>query len=229
MSRCGIVLQARMGSSRLPGKALASVGSRTILEHCLRRLLAPGVAPVVLATTVRPEDEALAGVARDLGVQVFRGDAEDVLDRYVRCAAAFEFDTVIRATADNPGVDMQAPVRVLECLEYTDADYVREEGLPYGAAVEGIRTDALVQASVVARDAFDREHVTPLVRRRPDLFGVLELSAPAAVARPDVRLTVDTADDLRHVREVYERAGSELPTLVDLIAASDRVLRRSVA
>ena len=108
-TRAGIILQARLGSSRLPRKALAAIAGQTILEHCLRRLMFAGVAPVVLATTDRPEDQALAAVAQHLGASVFRGDADDVLGRFVAAAEAFDFDHVVRATGDNPGVDIQAP------------------------------------------------------------------------------------------------------------------------
>jgi spore coat polysaccharide biosynthesis protein SpsF len=110
-TRAGIILQARLGSSRLPRKALAAIAGQTILEHCLRRLMFAGVAPVVLATTDRPEDQALAAVAQDLGAFVFRGDADDVLGRFVAAAEAFDFDHIVRATGDNPGVDIQAPGR----------------------------------------------------------------------------------------------------------------------
>ena len=227
--RAGIILQARFASQRLPGKALASIAGRPILEHCLLRLLASESAPVVLATTAGPEDDALAEVASGIGVPVFRGDSADVLGRYVSCAAHFRFDLVIRATGDNPGVDIDAPARILAGLQYTDADYVREDGLPYGAAVEGVRADALAQAAMLAGEPSDREHVTTFIRRRTDLFRVLEQVAPAAVRRPDVRLTVDTADDLLLVQHLYRQARVEMPSLVDLIAASDQMPRQSVA
>jgi spore coat polysaccharide biosynthesis protein SpsF len=226
--RSGVILQARLGSQRLPGKALAIVERRSMLEQCLRRLAVPGVAPVVLATTDRADDDILARQAVALGVRVFRGDEHDVLERFVRCAAHFGFELVIRATADNPCVDIDAPRRVLEALQFTDADYVREDGLPHGAAVEGVTSDALVKASMLARDTTDREHVTTFIKGHPEVFRILELRAPAALARPDLRLTVDTDDDLQRVRDLYRRTGQDTPPLADLIAAADAA-RQSVA
>src|SRR5262245_33236816 len=142
-TRAGIILQARYNSTRLPGKALEVVGGRTILEHCLRRLIKAGVAHVVLATTWEREDDVLVAIARRVGALVYRGDSADVLGRFADAARFFELDPVLRATGDNPAVDVQAPGRVLAALRVTEADYVQEEGLPYGAAVEGMTAEAL--------------------------------------------------------------------------------------
>jgi len=225
----GIILQARMASQRLPGKSLEDVRGRSILEHCLRRLVASEAAPVFLATTVRPEDDVLQTTAEQLGIEVYRGDAANVLERYVRCAEAFHIDVVVRATADNPGVDIQAPGRVLAAMRQFGAQYVHETGLPYGAAVEGVTREALLEAAILVTDAYDREHVTTFIRRRTDLFRGVQLSAPPALARPDVRLTVDTFDDLRRMQEIYAGVRTDMPSLAELIAIADRTAEPSVA
>jgi spore coat polysaccharide biosynthesis protein SpsF len=228
-TRAGIILQARFGSSRLPGKALATIAGRPMLEHCLRRLMFAGVAPVVLATTQRPEDDALEAVAKSLGAGVFRGDTNDVLGRFLSAAEAFDFDTIIRATGDNPCVDIQAPGRLLEGLRTYTADYACEDGLPYGAAVEAVTREALMRAGHEAYHAEDREHVTAYVRRHTQTFRVLLAPAPAPRRRPDVRVTVDTADDLAHVRELYARTNVDMPSLRHLIEAAGRPVRTEVA
>jgi spore coat polysaccharide biosynthesis protein SpsF len=225
----GIILQARLGSSRLPGKALVPIAGQTILEHCLRRLMFAGVAPVVLATTDRPEDRALADIAQRLGASVFCGDADDVLGRFVAAADAFGFESIVRATGDNPGTDIQAPGRVLAALRSAEADYVCEQGLPYGAAVEAVTRDALLRAAQAATHRDDREHVTTYVRRNSQLFRVVSLAAPAPLRRPDVRLTVDTAEDLAHVRAIFARTDEDLPSLRRLIEAAGRPVRTEVA
>ena len=219
-THAGIILQARYGSTRLRGKVLEPVGGRTILEQCLRRLIQAGVARVVLATTDKAEDDVLEALARRMGVLVYRGDADDVLGRYSDAARTFELDPVLRATGDNPAVDVQSPGRVLAALRATGADYIREEGLPWGASVEGMTAEALHRAARMATDAYDREHVTTFIRKRRDLFRVTEVNAPAPLTRPSLRLTVDTAADLAWVRELFFRAGSEDPSLSALIAAS---------
>lgn len=219
-TRAGIILQARYASSRLFGKALEPVGGRSILEHCLRRLIKAGVARVVLATTCEPEDDALEVVARRLGVPVFRGDTYDVLGRFAHAARIFDLDPVIRATGDNPAVDVQAPGRLLAALRLTGADYVQEEGLPCGAAVEAMTADALQRAAVLASEPYDREHVTTFIRSHPDLFAVATVAAPAPLVRPSLRVTVDTPEDLDHVRNLFFRTHTDDPSLAALIAAA---------
>jgi spore coat polysaccharide biosynthesis protein SpsF len=187
------------------------------------------VAPVVLATTDRPEDQALADIAARVGAAVFRGDATDVLARFVAAADAFGFESIIRATGDNPGTDIQAPGRLLAAMRATDADYVYEQGLPYGAAVEAVTRDALVRAANESTRQDDREHVTTYVRRNSPLFRIVHLAAPAPLRRPDVRLTVDTAEDLAHVRAIFERTNRDLPSLRQLIEAAGRSVRTEVA
>jgi spore coat polysaccharide biosynthesis protein SpsF len=216
-SRPGILLQARLASSRLPGKALEPIGARPILEHCLRRLVAAGVARVVLATTTRDEDSALCDLAARLGVAVFRGSDTDVLARMVEAAETFDLDPVVRATGDNPAVDIQAPGRTLAALRAAHADYACEEGLPYGAAVEAVTRRALQRAALEATLPDDREHVTTWVKRRSDLWNLVFPAAPVPLRRPDVRVTVDTPGDLAYVRSLFARAGSDQPSLRALI------------
>ncbi len=227
-TRAGIVLQARMDSSRLPGKAMLPIGDRPLVAHCLRRLVAAGVARVVLATTDRAQDDPLADVAAQLGVAVFRGEVDDVLARMLGAADAFDLDPVVRATGDNPAVDIQAPGRVLEALRAARADYVVEQGLPYGTAVEAVTRDALRAAAREASAADDREHVTTWVKRQTDRFRIVCPEAPAPLRRPDLRLTVDLPDDLAYVRTLFARSGVDEPSLSRLIQVAGRA-RKEVA
>jgi spore coat polysaccharide biosynthesis protein SpsF len=218
-----------MASQRLPAKALEPIAGRSLIVRCLQRLGAAGVGPVILATTVGSEDDALVSAAEDLGAAVFRGSADDVLDRYVRCAAQFGLDRMVRATGDNPGVDINAPGRLLEALAGSNAEYVREDDLPYGGGVEALTLDALNRAALLAHDPFDREHVTTYIRRHPETFRTLVRRVPAPLARPDVRVTVDTAGDLEAFRALHAATGREMPTLPQLIAAWDRLGLRTAA
>ncbi|HEX7795996.1 MAG TPA: hypothetical protein VF456_16660 [Vicinamibacterales bacterium] len=228
MSLCSaqavIVLQARMASTRLPGKALASIGARTLIGHCLARLRIGGAAPVVLATTTNQEDDVLVATAAKYGVTAFRGSADDVLGRYVLAAQSIGARFVVRATGDNPAVDIGAPVRVLAALRSTRADHVIENGMPYGGAVEGVTVEALVRASTLATSAADREHVTPWIRRDRTRFTAVQIPAPVAVRRPDVRVTVDTEHDLAFMQDVAARLDNwcdepELSSIVTVAAS----------
>jgi spore coat polysaccharide biosynthesis protein SpsF len=212
-----IVLQARMGSHRLPGKALALVAGRSVLEHCLERLRAASGIPVVLATTTRAEDDRVAAEGERLGVRVVRGPDEDVLARFVMVASQLSLTDLVRATADNPAVDMEAPRRVLDLRRSTRADHVTEQGLPYGTAVEAVSAAALVRAAELTADPLDREHVTTFIRR-DSRFVSLQPAAPALLRRPALRLTVDTARDLAFVRKVFDTAEQQRPRPVPLAA-----------
>jgi len=212
-----IVLQARMGSRRLPGKVLALVAGRTVLEHCIERLRARSNIRVVLATTTREEDDRVAQEAERLGVEVIRGPDDDVLGRFVLVASTLSLAEVVRATADNPAVDIDAPRRVLDMRRRTRADYVVEEGLPYGSTVEAISADALFRAAALATDPQDREHVTSFIRRDPR-FSALRARAPVAVRRPDLRLTIDTPEDLAFMRALFEVAETTAAPPVPLAA-----------
>jgi spore coat polysaccharide biosynthesis protein SpsF (cytidylyltransferase family) len=222
-SRVPIVLQARVGSARLPGKVLAEVAGRPLVEHCLARLGAAGVGPVLLATSTSSRDDALVSIGERMGVRVFRGPEDDVLQRFCLVADYLDTRCLIRATADNPAVDIDAPARVVAVLERTGADHVVEQHLPLGAAVEAVRVAALYQALVQSADPYDREHVTPYLYRNPGRFLAVSEPAPAALRRPDVRLTVDTPDDLAFIRRVFDLVGPEggMAPLAGMIRAAD--------
>jgi spore coat polysaccharide biosynthesis protein SpsF (cytidylyltransferase family) len=223
-----IILQARLGSVRLPGKALRRVAGRTVLSRCLERLLASGAAPLVLATTARAEDDVLEEEASAQGVPCLRGADADVLGRFAQVVEVLRPTYVIRATADNPAVDTDAPARVLAHLRTGALDYVVERGLPVGCAVEGMRAHALSVAAERATDAYDREHVTPFLKREEQPFRRFEPWAPVTIRRPDLRLTVDTPEDLNFMNDVLLRAGgaSARVPLHGIIRAADRVLGR---
>lgn len=217
-----IVLQARMGSTRCPGKVLASIDGATVLAHCIRRLEASGVGPVVVATTGLAADDVTAREAGACGAAVVRGPTDDVLERFLLATVGWSGEWVIRATADNPAVDHQSAGRVLECLR-GGADYVVESGLPVGAAVEGVRTSALRIAAREAQDAYDREHVTPWLASRGERFVVRRPDAPSALRRPEIRLTIDTPADLAFMTRLLGRTGGgqRIVPLAEIICAAD--------
>jgi spore coat polysaccharide biosynthesis protein SpsF len=182
----------------------------------------PGRPPSSSATTTHPADDDVAAVATHTGADVFRGPDADVLERFALVSDLWTAPFLIRATADNPAVDIDAPGRVLQHLR-TGADYVVESGLPVGAAVEGVRRALVRVAANEATDPYDREHVLPFLKRRPERFRVLVAEAPPELRRSRVGLTVDTAEDLAFVRRVIRELGdTRLAPLARLIAAADR-------
>lgn len=229
IERTAIILQARVSSSRLPAKALARIREITLLERCLHRLALANAGEVMLATTEAPGDDALVNIARRLNVRVFRGSTDDVLGRYLAASRLLGADVVIRATGDNPAVDIDAPARVLRALKTASADYACEEGLPIGAGVEAITFAALCRAAAAATSADDREHVTLYVKRCQGAFHVTRQPAPRHLHRPDLRMTIDTREDLDYMRRLFSSVNTPEPSLAELIAASTGCARSNAA
>lgn len=197
------VVQARFGSHRLPGKVLAPIGAWPLLQYTVGRAIAAGLGDVLVATTMSPDDDAVALLAAQLGVAVVRGSECDVLGRFALVARTYpEVHWIVRWTADNPFADISSPLRLLTSLP-ADVDYAMEEGLPVGGAVEVMSRRALLEAHARAESAFDREHVTPWLKRL-EPSRVAMVTAPLECRAPDLRLTIDTHADLEAMRRVAE-------------------------
>jgi spore coat polysaccharide biosynthesis protein SpsF len=204
----GIVVQARLDSSRFPNKVLADLHGEPMIVRQIERLRrVPGVDHVIVATTDRPVDDRLADrLAAVPGVGLFRGAEHDVLARFVAAAAAFDLDTVARVTGDCPLIDPGVVARVFAAFEAEAAcDYAsicRPRSYPHGFDVEIVSRRALKIAGREVIDPFDREHVLVYIFTRPERFRCINLSAPDPRWR-DVRLTVDYPADLELAQAVY--------------------------
>ncbi len=203
------VVQARMSSRRLPGKSLGLVAGTPLLQHVVERAAAiPGVDEVVVATSDDASDDAIARAARDYGVSCTRGSLDDVLGRFVAAARGLQAsDTVARVTADNPLYDAERSGRA--CALHVDGgwDYTYVRGLSH-VVPELVRAGVLRRMDAEARDAEDREHVTPWLRRNAERFRVRAIEPRELGLDPALEslLTVDSAAD----RERVERMLSEL-------------------
>lgn len=205
-----VIIQARMGSSRLPGKVLMDVAGRPMLAQQIRRLKeCRSVDGIVVATTTHPADDSVVELARQEDVSWFRGSEQDVLARYVGAARQAQADVVIRVTADCPLIDPQITDRVVQelTLHSGDCDYasnIESRTFPRGLDVEALFWDALMRIDRLATSQSAREHVTLVPRsERPNLF--LSRSIVDDDDNADLRWTVDTEVDLQLVRELYEQ------------------------
>jgi spore coat polysaccharide biosynthesis protein SpsF len=206
------ILQARMTSERLPGKVLAEVAGRPMIEHQLRRLeRCERIDELVIATTTNADDDPLVELARRIGVRAFRGSEHDVLSRYAGAAREASADLVVRLTSDCPLADageVDVVVRELEERRAT-CDYASnglEPSLPRGLDAEALWRDVLERADRMASSKPAREHVTWFVySERPDLFELHAVRRPYDAA--DLRWTVDTDADLAMVRRLYDELG----------------------
>lgn len=208
MTRVVALVQARCTSQRLPGKVLLPLAGRPVVEHVLRAARATAaIDEVVLATTTRSEDDALAACAGELGVRSFRGSEDDVLGRFVGALAGDGADVVVRLTADNPLQDPAVTGAVIRRYLRGDCDYASNNGersWPRGLDCEVLSRELLERCAREARRPEDREHVTLHVRTHPDRYVLANVLAPPAERWPELRLSLDTAEDLALLRRVFE-------------------------
>ncbi len=221
------IIQARMGSTRLPGKVLADVAGRPVLQRVVERTRrARGLDEVVVATSVAEADGAVASACAALGVPVFRGSEDDVLSRYLGAAEAFGADVCVRITSDCPLIDPDVTAMIVSRYRGASppADYASNkipQSFPRGLDTEVFSRAALRRAAAGAKSAYQRTHVTPYFYENPGLFRLLSLVSD--VDRQDWRWTVDTAEDLQFVRAVYERLGPGRDfTWLDVVALLER-------
>lgn len=221
----GAIIQARMGSTRLPGKALLDIDGPSMLARVVARTSrARTIQRVIVATTTNAQDDALAEHARALPVDVFRGDEEDVLDRYYQAAAHHALDVVVRITSDCPLLDpdladdvvrlvLDAPGRVDYAANTLRRTY------PRGLDVEAVPFATLERVWRDATSFHQRAHVFPYIHEHPDQFSMA--GTADTVDRSHMRWTVDTADDLIFVREVCRDLGTREFTWRDVLNVLD--------
>ena len=203
------ILQARMSSTRLPGKVLAPVLGKPMIARQVERLRrSHHIDHLLVATSTDPSDDPLAQACAAMGVAVFRGDLNDVLGRFCGALGAYpEATAVIRLTADCPLADWTVIDDLIARHHAQDADYssntLPERTYPHGLDAEVIRPQALLRADRESCDPYEREHVTPFVYRRPQEHRIAGLSRTPSLAH--LRWTVDFPQDLAFVREVYEQ------------------------
>ncbi len=203
------IVQARMSSTRLPGKVLVKVQGKTLLAHHIERARqASSLDAVVVATTTNPADDAIVALCGDLGFAVVRGSEGDVLSRYALAARQHRADFVVRLCADCPLIDpdiVDAIVRAFldhgPGLAYASNRLVHT--YPRGLDAEVCTAAALYEADCEATDAADREHVTPFIWRQPQRYRLLNVPCHQTDVQ-DHRWTVDTAEDLELVRRIID-------------------------
>jgi len=205
------IVQARMGSSRLPGKALKDIQGRSMLARVVRRAQRSSLIDrLIVATTDKEADDAIASECKVLGVSVFRGSEDDVLDRYYQAAKAFSAEAVVRITSDCPLIDPDVIDRVVQVFLDNSPDYASntiENTYPRGLDVEVFTFSALEKAWRNASRDFERVHVTPYIYLHPELFRKLSVTSEKNLSF--YRWTVDTAEDLALVRAIYEKMGGD--------------------
>jgi spore coat polysaccharide biosynthesis protein SpsF len=216
-----VIVQARLDSTRLPGKALLPVGGKPLLYRVLEALKAVKADLYALAC---PEEcvETFLPIAEQNGFGIVVGPKDDVLARYCNAVRELHADRVIRATGDNPFVFADAANAIHAEGVANEADYAAYSGLPYGAGVESVAAEALLRAEQEAALPYEREHVCPYLYNHGELFLLHRPLAPARWRRPRIRLTVDTEEDYLRAARLWEKlSGQERLSGEAIIAAAE--------
>ncbi len=200
------IIQARMGSTRLPGKVLRDIGGNTMLARVVARVQRASLLDqIIIATTIEPADQAIVAECERLGVVCFQGSEEDVLDRYYQAAKTFDVDVVVRITSDCPLIEPAIVDQVITTFHETEADYVSNtlsRTFPRGLDSEVFKVSVLKQTWQKATKSYQRSHVTPYIYQNPDLFQLVEITSDINYSQH--RWTVDTLADWQLVAAIYE-------------------------
>lgn len=207
------VIQARMGSTRLPGKVLMPILGQPMLKLMLSRVkLVPQFDRIVVATTNNQSDNKIVELIETLpGIDVFRGSENDVLDRYYRAAKKSDADVIARITADNPFFDSQLAEQMLGKFTKGKFDYLTSgisQTFPYGIGMEVFSMVSFKNVHQEAKTEYQREHVTPYYYQNPELFRLGSVDFERDLS--SLRLTVDTPEDFARATELFERFGPEV-------------------
>jgi spore coat polysaccharide biosynthesis protein SpsF len=200
-----------MGSTRLPGKVLIDLGGESVLSRVVRRLRqATLIDEIVVATTISAADNAIVSECRRFSVAVFRGEENDVLDRYYHAARWVGADAVVRITSDCPLIDAEVTDNTIREFLSCSPDYASnalQRTYPRGLDTEVVTRQALTRAWQEARFSYQRAHVTPYIYENPNSFYILAVRGE--VDYSDYRWTLDTPEDLAFIRAICERMGND--------------------
>jgi len=201
------IIQARMGSTRLPGKSMKILGKKPILQHVIDRAkAAKTLDKIVLATSMAKENDILEELARESGIEVFRGPEEDVLGRFVLAGKKYNADIVVRICADNPLIAPEEIDRIVEHHIKTRADYSfnhipkLNNNYPDGLGCEVMNFSILEEIHHLTSEKSHQEHVTEYIWDNKERYNIATVKAPPEITGPDIKLDVDTEEDLRKMK-----------------------------
>ena len=215
----GIILQARMSSTRLPGKILKPIGKKNILDHIffrLSRLKHP--VKIVLATSDNVADDVVEEYCRKKNIACFRGSENNVLERYYMCARQYSMDAIVRLTGDNPFPDIEEIDNLIKIFTENKADFAHSfSALPIGVGAEIFTFQSLEKSYLHGRESHHLEHVNEYMIENPQIFKTLHLTVSVEKHQPGVRLTIDTQEDYERACFIVENAKNEYITTQEAI------------
>jgi len=206
LMRVVAIIQARMGSTRLPGKILEKIGDKPLLEILVNKLKnSQFIDDIVIATTNNQNDDVVEKFSQNLNINYYRGSEKDVLGRYVEAAEKFNADVVVRVTGDNPLTDIELVDKLIYAHFKNNSEYTYCLDTPLGISAEIVNSNILKEISLKADLDFDREHVTPYIRSHPENYKILNFTSN--LKNQYIRLTVDTKEDLDLIKIIHQNLG----------------------
>ena len=223
MKEIGVIVEARMGSSRLPGKILMEINGTTILKLLLERIKkVSDIKKIIVATTINSKDDILAKYCKDNNIICHRGSENDVMGRVLEAAKINNISTIVEITGDCPLIDPKIISQILNCYINNEADYVGNANIytyPAGMEVQVFSTKTLEDSYNNTNDILDREHVT-LHIKRSGKYSKINIIAPNNQTDPDLGLTLDEEKDLILIKKIYKyfnHNNFDLDEILDLL------------
>tara|TARA_B110000014_G_C20062420_1_gene553381 strand:- start:295 stop:1077 length:783 start_codon:yes stop_codon:yes gene_type:complete len=216
----GCIIQARMGSTRLPGKAMKKINDEIpMLGFQLEQLkFSKCIDKIIIATTTMDIDNLIVNFCKEHNLECFRGSSNDVLDRYYHCAKKFKFSIIVRITSDNPLIDPEIVDNVINEFLNSECDYMTTEypkTYPLGFAVEIFNSKSLEKAWNDSQLPSEREHVTPYLIKNKNLFNHKNYSYHKDISH--LRCTVDTEDDFKLIEKIIQKTNTRPIYLADIL------------
>ena len=230
MSNISAIIQARIGSTRLPGKVLMKLNEDTVLSLLLKQLKhSKFLTEKIIATTNNPKDDIIEKFAISNNIKLFRGDSDNVLDRYYQCAKKFSLTHIVRITADNPLIDPEIIDQAIKKYSTFNYDYLTnsiDRTFPNGTEVEIFSFDALEIAWKYAKKKSEREHVTPYFYNNPKKFKIHHFKQEKNQSK--FRYTIDRKEDYALVVEILSRIKKRplrTSDIIDLLTTNPQLLK----
>jgi len=206
-------IEARMNSSRLPGKVLLTVQGKTILELLIERLQKVRlIDEIVVATTRNNNDDLIEDLCKKNNIRIFRGSEKDVMGRVIEAAKSVSADIIVEITGDCPLIDPSIVEQILKIYIANKVDYVGNalvRSYPDGMDVQVFSLKTLENSYNMTNDKLDREHVTLHIRNNPEIFSHINVVAPPEIFNPDLGLTLDEKDDFILIKKIFEKFHNE--------------------
>lgn len=225
-------IEARMSSSRLPGKVLLPAAGKPMLQHLFNRLKqVDALSDIVLATTVNQPDDVLENFTREQGMSCFRGSENDVLSRVIGAAEQAGADVIVEISGDCPVIDPELIAQCIEIHKNNTSDFVSNAAIssyPGGMDVSIFSLDVLKKSESMVKDPLHREHVCLNIVEHPELFSRLNVIAPPKLNWPELEVLLDEQDDYELISHLIEHFGEQDPyfdcyKIVDYLRANPEV------